>query len=219
MTDSFFKLGMAFMQKIFGAKIADDILTVYWNLMKDFSDEEFNGIQQRLISDFIPTSQVPFPLPAHFLAAAGKSGESRAKLAVNAVIKASYEIDSYYTVSFGDPALHETIDRFGGWPVVCRWTLEDWRYQEKSFIACYEAALISNNGAGKCPGLFEIENADKTLDAIQKQITDKFNAVRYYRWTGFNRQIETQPEQRKNIQHRDGKGIQGIGEIVKDMKL
>jgi hypothetical protein len=219
MTENFFKIGMAFMQKIFGAKIGDDILTAYWNLLKDMSNDEFKNIQQNLISTFIPSSQVPFPLPAHFLQAAGKSGESRAKLAVMAVISASYKIDSYYSVSFGDPALHETIDRFGGWPTLCRWSLDDWRFQEKNFIACYEAALISNSGKSKCIGIFESENSNKILSDEFKERLKKFHETRFCYWIGFNHKTITNKNDNDQKQIADGKGLQGIGDVMKGIKL
>jgi hypothetical protein len=189
MTESAFKAGISFLIKMFGAKIDDEVYVAYWNILKTFDDVVFREMQQTLIKNFIPTSQVPFPVPAQFLSAAGVSGGNRSRLAVQAVIDASNNPGPYRSVSFGDPALHETIVRFGGWPAVASWDSDKWQFVEKSFVATYEANLVFNNGPSRLVGICEFENGKKSLSENHLAIAEKQNEVRIVIWVGFDRNL------------------------------
>jgi hypothetical protein len=149
MNEKTFRESMAFLQKLYGKKLETDVYKAYWNLFKGWGDDKFKGIQNEIVKTFVPTNQVPFPVPAHFLSASGESGEHRSRLAVQAVINASNNPGPYRSVSFGDRALHATIERFGGWVEVANWDQEKWQFNERNFIACYEAALTDGGGDRK----------------------------------------------------------------------
>jgi hypothetical protein len=185
MNDETFKSQIAFMAKIFGHKIDDDILRVYWNIFKTWPDEKFCHTCTNMIKNFIPTSAVPFPLPAHILQASNESGEHRARSAVRAVIEAGKRIGSYKSVSFGDPALHATIERFGGWPEICLWDTDKWNYNEKSFIGCYQSAIQDGTGPDHCIGTCEYENGKRSLSGKQSEIANKSTQIRNFNWAGF----------------------------------
>jgi hypothetical protein len=200
MKESTFKTSFAFLMKLFGMKIDDQIYRTYWELLKSFSDDEYKTIHEKIISSFVPTNQVPFPLPYHFLSASGRDGESRSKLAILAVIKASSMQSIYNSISFGDAALHETIERFGGWPAVACWSDEDWQFKEKNFIATYEAAQICNQGISKCRGIVEFENDTKKIEPERMKIINKNNKTVYFRWSGFDSKlIENKKEEPEAI--------------------
>jgi hypothetical protein len=214
MNELTFKGSMAFLMKMFGAKIDDEVYAAYWNIFKTFSDEEFIAIQENLIKTFIPTAQVPFPLVIHFLQAAGKAGQNRSRLSVQAVIEAGYSIGSYRSVSFGDPALHQTIERFGGWPVIARWNNDDWKFNEKNFIACYEANLSFGGGSDKCIGIYEQENALKSLiEEKHIKFAEEMAKTIFISWAGFEKQksLENKSDKREQIKKNEP---QKIGEII-----
>lgn len=65
MTEKTFKVGIAFLTKLFGA-IDDDRYRIYWNLLKFYSDKDFDAVVKDLAMSFNPTSFIPFPTPSHF---------------------------------------------------------------------------------------------------------------------------------------------------------
>jgi hypothetical protein len=178
MKDESFKTGIAYLQKIYGKKIDDDVYKNYWGILKDYSDEEFKKMLENIAKTFIPTSQVPFPLIPHFLGAIGAAGASKSQLAVMAVKTALIKYSAYDTVSFGDSAIHETIRQLGGWIEFCNLPSDWWQFNEKRFIQIYEAAQIYNSGINKLCGIFELENAGKNISkwtGTQRKITEKQN--------------------------------------------
>lgn len=187
MNENHFKTGIALLLKMYGHEMDDELISAYWNCLKNISDDDFIRAQENILKTFVPTNQVKFPAIPHFLAAIGLSGQNRSKLAVEAVIKAAGRIGIYSSVSFGDPALHETIERFGGWPSVASWGEDDWKFQEKNFIQSYEATLSSGTAKKtKCIGITEQTNNNKTLTGRQLEIAEKLNAVKLVQWTGFD---------------------------------
>lgn len=187
MTEQTLKTGLGLLVKMYGTKLDSEMIAAYWNCLKHLSDNDFLRAQENILKTFVPTSQVPFPAIPHFLAAIGLSGQNRSKLAVEAVIKAAGRIGLYNSVSFGDPALHETIERFGGWPAVASWGEDEWKFQEKNFIQSYEATLSSGTAKKtKCIGITEQTNNDKILTGRQLEIAEKLNSVKLVQWTGFD---------------------------------
>jgi hypothetical protein len=183
MNNQLFKTGIAILTKIYGYQMDDQVLTLYWDCLKTLSDDDFTRVQANIVKTFIPSSQVPFPLPAHFLSAAGISGQNRSKAAITAIIKAS-SLGPYKSVSFGDPILHGVIERFGGWPDVCCWDSQKWQFNEKNFIQCYEAAIASGDrGPDHLMGLTEFNNTGMILSDTQKRIIAK-NTLKVISWAG-----------------------------------
>jgi hypothetical protein len=142
------------LQSIFG-QANPELVKHLLGKFKDAPDELFKSACSKIIDTFKPTSQIPFPLPAHFNDAMGLSGNNRAVLAVAAVKSAGSSIGPYSSVSFGDRAIHEAINHFGGWVVVSNWHDEDWKFQERKFIDVYEANLAAGNGPDHLTGLCE----------------------------------------------------------------
>jgi hypothetical protein len=186
------------LQKYFGKTLDDSMMDLYWKSLKNISDIDFYNAVKNIIDNFKPTSQVPFPLIAHFKESIGLSGKNRAQLAIVAIKNGA---NAYKSVSFGDYALHNTINRFGGWPIVARWTCEDWKFNEKNFIAAYEAMQCCSYGPEYLPGIFEIENSNKILSGRHKEIADKNSEVILISWKGFdNLQIENKKEESKLLE-------------------
>jgi hypothetical protein len=212
MNENTFKAGMAMMSKLFGKVLEDEIIPAYWNILKQLSDDDFIKIQGNLIKTFIPTSQVPFPLPAHFLSAGGLSGPNRSKNAISAILSAA---NPYRSVSFGDLALHAVIERFGGWPLVASWTLEDWQFKEKSFLGAYEAAIAAGEkGPVKLMGIFEFENHDKVFEGKQLEFTKRQAETSLVSWVGFDPYVGMLLENKNKTENLQIDEIKSITENI-----
>lgn len=200
MNNQTFMAGIAVLSKLFGFEPENEIINAYWNILNKVSDDDFIKIQKSLIENFIPTSQVPFPLPAHFLKALGLDIETKTKLAILAIKNSS--CNPYQSVSFGDRALHRTIETFGGWPIVACWDLEKWQYNEKQFALTYQAVLKDRSGPTRLAGIFEYENAGKKFAPNQSALANKGNETEYIEWKGFDHsvyQLENKTEKQKLI--------------------
>jgi hypothetical protein len=146
---------------------------------------------EKVVETFTPTAQVPFPVPATFLKAAGEDPQSRARAAVGAVIAAAAKLGPYRSVSFGDPALHATIQRFGGWVEVCGWSQEDWKYSEKRFVESYAADVAAGvGGPARLVGIAERGNAARALSGRMLELATAASAPVLVDWAGAGPMIE-----------------------------
>jgi hypothetical protein len=189
------------LQTYFGKQLTDPIIEVYWNVLKKYSDEVFARGIESLINNFHPTSTVPFPLLSDFASAMGISGENRAHAAVSAIKRAAEIAGAWRSVDFGDPALHATINRFGGWPEIANWANRGkWEFQEKNFMRAYEAAIECRESADYLVGHFELDNNTKSQTVwTQKQI--EFASAGPYKasWigAGFSHQLENKSDNKE----------------------
>lgn len=162
------------MQKYFGKTNEPEIIKVYWRRLSKLSESQFQAACLNLLDSWRPTSQIPFPLIADFLAACGATGKARGQNALAALKDAMAKYGMYRSVDFNDPALHQTISRFGGWAKLCSWTQKDWNINEGRFLAAYEAALqFPGSGPQYLPGIAESQNqlnGHKYEKPIQLQI-------------------------------------------------
>lgn len=205
MNEKSFKTGILFLSEAYGKKLKDEIISMYWEILKEYSDVEFKKMLEGLIKTFIPTSQVPFPLIPHFLEAVGDNVKTKAQLAVMAVKNAIAKVGPYNSVTFGDRALHETIHQFGGWVEICEWDQEKWQFNEKRFLSVYDAACSSGQGADRLIGIHERENMGKNVSDFteeQKKFLEDQKKPVEISWKGFKqigntdkKMIESQPEQ------------------------
>jgi len=200
MERSNFMASMVSLQAYFGKTIADEVLDMYFTNLEHYTDEVFAHALVNLFHNFHPSSTVPFPLISDFIEAIGDTAENRAQLAVMAVKRAAESIGSYRSVDFGDPALHATINRFGGWPEIANWANHGkWEFQEKNFMRAYISAYESGEEDQPVMGNFEIDNMKKNEIAFDEYQTRKYiegkTAVKM-QWRGadFSHQVENKRE-------------------------
>jgi hypothetical protein len=216
-----FLMMLVTLQDYFGKILKDEVVGLYWNLLKNITVEDFKAMVARLIETYHPTAQNPFPLISDFLEAGGLSGQKRAVVALNAVLSTAKSLGAWSSVDFGDPALHATIMHFGGWPEVCSWGNKgQWQFNEKKFIEAYLAISASGESAGPVKGNFEIGNHDVDTSAWnQKQIEvyNRHNTPRKIQWVGadFSHQIENKAMEVKQIR---GGEPEKVMECLKDSK-
>ena len=178
MTEQVFRERMAMMQAYYGHDLPtgkngkSNVYSMYWQMLKHLSDEQFKLAVTNLLKDWHSTSRVPFPLVADFLSHCGESSDIRAQRAVSMVREASSRVGSYRSIDFQDRALHAIIERFGGWIVISHWTQKEWNINEKRFVEAYKAAVSFNETGPKyLPGKTEKENAFSGHDHFIKPPT------------------------------------------------
>lgn len=141
MTQKTFHECVTMLQATFG-KAEDLRIKGLWMILEnEMDDAEFKAATTRIMKTFRPTSQVPFPVPADFI---GKA-EAKADQYIAAIAKAVSKFGAYASVDFGSDAVHETIDRFGGWQAICHWGQKEWAINEGRFKTALESALEWND--------------------------------------------------------------------------
>lgn len=157
---------MTMLMKLFSHSIDKDSLNLYWQVLKHISDEEFSDSVKMVVSTFKPTQNCQFPVPADFLT----KFNNKQKDVVRRVVNAIESYGSYADIDFGDPALHATIGRFGGWVEVCKWTYKDWEMKSKQFESCYEGCLLSGaSGSERLLGYATLQNEKLGYSSSKKQ--------------------------------------------------
>jgi len=210
MTRELFASSMGFLQSIVGHTLTDGARGAYWTALKDMPDDTFKQAVSELVKGFVPTSQVPFPVPAHFLRSTGQDNESRVSRVMGILQQSTIRVGAYSSIDFKDKALHTTITRFGGWIAVCKWTEKDWQLNTRAFSDAYAAALrFGENGPKHLAGIYESQNGyleDGQLAVLSIDAPDK---VVYPR-------IEHKQSVEISEAQKGSKGaMQSIGDIAK----
>jgi hypothetical protein len=155
---------------------------IMYATLQDMTQKQFDTACNALAQSFRPTYSNPFPSPADFRLAVGQDAETRARNIVSTVRKAIRAHGRYSSVDFGDRSLHVVIERYGGWPELCAWTEEDWKFKETGFVKAYEsAARAGEQGSKYMPGLQELENANKGCTEFisePQKVSNKFLSLK-----------------------------------------
>ncbi len=144
--ETVFRQSFVPLQQVFGHPLTAEVLQIYFgHLSKRLTAEQFAKACIHVIDNFKPTSACKFPTPAHFVEYATGSLEERASQAIARVIGASRRVGPNQSVSFGDRALHRTVERFGGWEEMRDF---DWQYRETNFKKAYMAEVNAGEDYG-----------------------------------------------------------------------
>jgi hypothetical protein len=144
--DQIFERAFLPLQEIFGHQIPPDVLKIYLKHLRNrLTGDQLARACVQLLDTFKPTAACKFPTPSHFIDLALGSGEDRAALAVSRVVAASKRVGPNASISFGDKALHRTVERFGGWEEMRDF---DWKFRETNFKNVYEAELKAGDNFG-----------------------------------------------------------------------
>ena len=129
-----FKASMAMLAKMFShAEIDNQLLKIYYNVLKHIEDNEWQRMVEKTLKEFKPTANCQFPVPADFL----KLYEHVNKDIIAIVLAKIEKVGSYGDADFGDPYIHATIESFGGWVEICKWSYDDWGFRKKAFMDTY----------------------------------------------------------------------------------
>lgn len=159
MNQDSFKINLGFLSKYLRYELNQEQVCIYWDLLKHLSDDKFEVACKNIIKEFIPTSTVPFPLVAHILKYCGDAGDNQVINAISTLKKAISRVGPYESINFNDPALHYTINAFGGWTAICSWASEDWNINEKRLMETYRTSLqTGREDCGYLLGISEKQN-------------------------------------------------------------
>ena len=133
--------------------------SMYWDFLKHMDEETFKTAVQEIIKSFVPTTQNPFPLVSHFMKYTGSDEQGSAIKAISTLKVYIRRVGRMESVNFNDGALHETVERFGGWPAVCNFSEQDWNINENRMIETYKIMATSpRSEITHLPGLAEKDN-------------------------------------------------------------
>lgn len=195
---------IGYLQTVYG-ETKKPLIEMIWNRFKSVDDEDFKNAVSKIIDTFMPTSQVQFPLPAHIIKAMGLDSESLAIHAVSITKQAASTVGPYRSVSFGDRALHATINHFGGWIEVSNWHDKEWSFNESKFKEVYSAKLKNSSGPDYLEGRSEISYTESGGKWKPSQIEwyEKNNKPVLVEWQGSKVLIGTKLENKQIESHLD----------------
>jgi len=129
-----FKNYMTLMGEIFNKELSKVMMEFYWNVMKEFSDEEAEDIFKRACSDL-----TFFPKPAELknIGRPKVDDSCKASLAWTEVDNAVRTVGNYASVQFSDPVIHSVIQAMGGWSTLCQCTNDEWKWKRVEFEKLY----------------------------------------------------------------------------------
>ena len=113
-----FKNYMTLMGEIYNKDLSPTLMTLYWDVMKAYSDKEAEEIFKKA-----STELKFFPKPVELKEMRGPYKElefDQAALAWTEVDNAARTIGNYQSVQFSDPVIHSVIQAMGGWHELCQ---------------------------------------------------------------------------------------------------
>lgn len=138
-------------------KIGKDTITIYWERLKRYNDENFKRAVVRCIDELSF-----FPKVAELKNILDGNQEDEAKLAWIELINKIENEGSYKTVSFPEyPAIGAVVEILGGWLEICGMKYDKEEWVEKRFIKWYPIMKIRGEYPKELAGRFEIDNSNK----------------------------------------------------------
>ena len=154
-----FKNFMAGLGEVFGKEISDILFDIYWNALKDFTDEQCKTAFNKAM---VQCKFFPKPVEIIELIGGGPGKlEDVAQLQADLVVSAIRKIGSYQSVKFKDPVTTAVIQQsFGGWIKICLELMEtSEKWFRKDFISAYQTYFRQGiKSSGHLSGLVETDN-------------------------------------------------------------
>ncbi len=167
MTKKCFIKGIASFITVFReVKVPKTTQDVWFNLLKDLSDDEFEYAVMKIcreVKEFYPTTNFVALIRDQVTVKI----QDMAIFAWDAVVKAMAQRGAYSSVMFDDPVIHSVVGIMGGWSEFCHIPLDQW--MRKNFVENYIALAKKPYHPKYLMGIIEIENrARGYLDHIPK---------------------------------------------------
>jgi hypothetical protein len=125
------------MSEMVGKPMSQSTGRIYYEALKDMTDEQFSYAAGLIIRTRKFTS---LPMPADFLDTIQADKDALVIAAWDKVINAMARVGAYSTVIFDDPLIHGFIQSYeGGWPGLCATTNEEMVWVRKEFERYYKA--------------------------------------------------------------------------------
>ena len=141
----------------YGTKLKQDTKKIYWEILKDYKDEEIKKATIILIKEL-----KFFPRIADIVTAIKGSVADEAELAWGCLLEKIEDVGHYQSVSFPKyPAIGIIVERWGGWLEVCNMKFEEEKFKRIEFIKIYPIMKKRGEFPKELAGQFEIDNSNK----------------------------------------------------------
>ena len=138
-------------------KITKGTITIYWERLKRYNDEEFKKVVIRCVDDLNY-----FPKIAELKDMLSGSKGDEAELAYLEFRKKLDDEGSYMSVSFPKyPAISATIEALGGWIRISDTLMDDEKWLKIEFKKLYPIMKRQGSYPEELTGRFELENSNK----------------------------------------------------------
>jgi hypothetical protein len=132
-----FSLALTACAELHGKTVSEGALTLWWQSLQRFDIEQVLRAFSAVIQD--PDGGQFMPKPADLIRRLDGSASDRSLIAWGRVHEAMARVGAYKSVDFGDRAIHAAITDLGGWPNLCRSTIDELPFTQKRFCDAYRA--------------------------------------------------------------------------------
>lgn len=137
---------MTGLSELFGKKVSESLMSIYWLTLEDMSLEEFNHAVSVHMRD--PESGRFFPKPADLIGRVARSGKQNSELVAQSaelgwslVMGRLKSHGSYGSLKISDPVAIETVRQMGGWKSLCATDLDKMAFKQREFMSLYQTVV------------------------------------------------------------------------------
>lgn len=113
------------------------MLDVWWQACRGYDLEQ---VRKAMTAHAMDPDRGQFaPKPADIVRKLGGTSTDRAMLAWGKVMDAMQTVGAYTDVVFDDPAIHACVQDLGGWPKMCRTSMDELGYLQHRFCESHRA--------------------------------------------------------------------------------
>lgn len=128
----------------YGQSVTQFAMSVWWQACERF---DIGQVAKALTAHAMDAERGHFaPKPADIVRQLHGTQADRSLIAWGKVLDAMQRVGAYRTVAFDDGAIHAAIEDMGGWPKVCRSTMDELPFVQKRFTEAHRA-YSSREGA------------------------------------------------------------------------
>lgn len=129
----------------YGKEMTEFAAEVWLQACRTFDAEQ---VSKALSAHLMDSERGQFmPKPADIVRALQGTHTDRALMAWGRVHDAMGRVGAYASVDFGEPAIHAAISDMGGWPAICRSTIDELPFIQKRFSDAYR--VYSSRGVAQ----------------------------------------------------------------------
>lgn len=119
----------------YGQTVSTFALGVWWSACQSFDLEQ---VRQALTAHAMDPERGHFaPKPADIVRQLQGTQTDRSLVAWGMVLESMQRVGAYSSVAFDDAAIHAAIDDLGGWPKICRETMDALPHLQRRFCESY----------------------------------------------------------------------------------
>ena len=117
--------------------VSEFALSVWWQACSPFSLEQ---VQKAFTAHATDAERGRFPpMPADIVKNLQGTQTDRSLMAWGKVLEGIQRVGAYQSVGFDDPAIHAAVEDLGGWPAICRSTMQELPHLQRRFTESHRA--------------------------------------------------------------------------------